>query len=117
MFVLSQASGVVGFYDIHTCDLLSYMNENTWSPMISQIMRRQISTVKASGINAGFEDSDEDENFNMSTTLTGHDAESYELASNGARSRRNHAIKTSNLDEGENANVMLSPLTNGHIGN
>ena len=26
MFVISQASGVIGFYDIETCNLRTYMN-------------------------------------------------------------------------------------------
>ena len=60
MFVLSQASGVIGFYDIRTCDLIAYMNERTWSPMIQQLMRKQVHNLKARGVNAEFEDSDDD---------------------------------------------------------
>ena len=71
MFVLSQASGIVGFYDIRTCDLLTYMNEHTWSPSIAQIMRLQVKAGKENGANNGFEISgDEDDDVLNSTAPT-----------------------------------------------
>ena len=42
MFILCQASGIIGFYDINSCDLICYMNQDGWSSTISNIMRKQV---------------------------------------------------------------------------
>ena len=69
MFVLSQASGVIGFYDIRTCDLIAYMNERTWSPRIQQLMRQQVHNLKSRGVNAEFQVSDDDSDLEATSNL------------------------------------------------
>lgn len=74
MFVVSQAFGVVSFYDLLTCELLSFMNQESWSPLIQQKLHKQ---VLAHNRHA-FIDSDDDSTLGETAQQT-HDEESFEI--------------------------------------
>ena len=40
MFVLSQANGVIGWYSIKKCELISYMNQESWTPVLAVSMKK-----------------------------------------------------------------------------
>jgi len=46
IFLLAQANGVVGFYNIRSCELISYLNQESWSPVLSGIARQLVKKSK-----------------------------------------------------------------------
>lgn len=120
LFVISQASGVVGFYNIRTCELLSYMNEGTWSPLMSKIMRQQVRELKATGVYDAFEDSSSGEEESSATVPANQrlklDSMHASNESSSANYKNNYTIEQRAIVENfdtdmTNRRLLMSPLS------